>query len=50
MDKRIEGLKDFLDASHSVYQAQDYLVQTLKAAGYTQLREQEDWVLSPGGK
>ena len=50
MDKRIEGLKDFLDASHSVYQAQDYLVQTLKAAGYTQLREQEDWILSPGGK
>ena len=50
MDKRIAALKDFLDASRSVYHAQDYLVRVLKDAGYTQLREQEDWELISGGK
>ncbi len=50
MDKRIEALMNYLNASHSVYQAQNYLVCTLKDAGYTQLREQDDWSLTPGGK
>ena len=50
MDKRIESLKDFLDAAHSVYHAQDYLVRVLKDAGYTQLREEADWKPVCGGK
>ena len=50
MDNRTKALCDFLDASHSLYHAQNYLVETLKAAGYTQLKEQDRWELVPGGK
>ena len=50
MENRINALRAFLDASHSMYHAQNYLVETLKAAGYTRLMEQEDWKLVPGGK
>ena len=50
MDNRTNALCDFLDASHSLYHAQNYLVETLKAAGYTQLKEQDRWELVPGGK
>ena len=50
MDNRIEALRAFLDASHSVYHAQDYLVNTLKNAGYTALSEAQKWELVPGGK
>ena len=35
MDNRINALRSFLDASHSMYHAQAYLVKTLKEAGYT---------------
>ena len=50
MDNRIKGLCDFLDAAHSVYHAQAYLVKELRQAGYTCLREQDKWELAPGGK
>ena len=50
MDNRTKALCDFLDASHSLYHAQNYLGETLKAAGYTQLKEQDRWELVPGGK
>ena len=50
MDNRIVALKDFLDASHSVYHAVAYLEKTLAAAGYTYLSEGSDWTLTPGGK
>ena len=50
MNERIQALCNFLDASHSMYHAQDYLVQTLKEAGYTRLMENQTWDLVPGGK
>ena len=50
MDSRTKALCDFLDASHSVYHSQAYLVETLKNAGYTRLYEQDEWPLVPGGK
>ena len=40
----------FLDASHSVYHAAAYLVNTLENEGYTRLSEGEKWELAPGGK
>ncbi len=50
MDHRIKALKDFLDASHSLYHAQAYLMNILTEAGYTRLYEHENWNLVPGGK
>ena len=50
MNERINALRSFLDASHSMYHAQNYLVQTLKSEGYTRLMEQDTWNLVPGGK
>ncbi len=50
MNHRINALCDFLDASHSVYHAIAYLANTLTAAGYTRLAEQDAWDLLPGGK
>jgi len=50
MKERIHALQSFLDASHSMYHAQNYLVETLKAEGYVRLPEQESWHLVPGGK
>ena len=50
MNERIAALRTFLDTSHSMYHAQNYLVQTLKAEGYTRLPESESWNLIPGGK
>lgn len=43
-------LKAFLDYSHSVYHAVNYLEKTLQQAGYQCLRETEKWELAPGGK
>lgn len=48
--KRGEELRAFLDASHSVYHAQNAVVTKLREAGYRHLREQENWNLEPGGK
>ncbi len=50
MNDRIQALRAFLDASHSMYHAQNYIVETLKADGYTRLMENEAWDLVPGGK
>ena len=50
MNKSIDALRAFLDASHSMYHAQNYLVETLKAEGYTRLPENENWHLHAGGK
>ena len=50
MDIRIEMLKNFLDASHSVYHAAAYLEKVLTDAGYTRLLEKDSWELAPGGK
>ena len=50
MEHRIQGLMNFLDASHSVYHAVAYLENVLNEAGYTCLREADAWNLVPGGK
>jgi len=50
MNERIRALCAFLDASHSMYHAQNYIVETLKAEGYVRLPENESWKLVPGGK
>jgi len=50
MNNRISALCDFLNASHSLYHAQKYLLDLLTAAGYTRLYEHESWDLVPGGK
>ncbi len=50
MNEQISALKDFLDASRSVYHAASYLASTLEAAGYTRLSEARQWTLVPGGK
>ena len=50
MNERIRALQSFLDASHSMYHAQNYIVETLKAEGYVRLPENESWNLVSGGK
>ena len=50
MENRIDALRAFLDASHSVYHAVDHLAKTVENAGYTRLSEGQKWVLVPGGK
>lgn len=50
MDQRIKALCDFLDASRSVYHAQDYLANVLQKAGYQRLDEAKKWEIVPGGK
>ena len=50
MDQKVKKLRAFLDQAHSVYHAQNYLVQTLQQAGYACLEEKDSWSLVPGGK
>ena len=50
MDNRTQALIHFLDASHSVYHAAEYLADTLEKADYTRLSEGAAWELMPGGK
>ncbi len=50
MNERISALKDFLDAAHSVYHAQDYVVKQLEQEGYRNLPEGDAWKIVPGGK
>ena len=50
MDKQIANLREFLDASCSVYHAHAQLVSTLNDAGYTRLSEADSWDLVNGGK
>ena len=50
MDKRIEAFQTFLNSANSVYHVTAQLVGLLDNAGYTCLRENEEWELIPGGK
>ncbi len=50
MDKKIQDLVNFLNASHSVYHAAAYLADVLENAGYSCLSEAQEWNLIPGGK
>ena len=50
MDKRVEKLVEFLNASPSVYHAAANLAAELETAGYQALREADAWNLVPGGK
>lgn len=50
MDRRIDGLRAFLDSAHSVYHAVAGIVAALNNAGYTCLSEADAWNLVPGGK
>ena len=50
MKERIENLRAFLDAAHSVYHANAILRTELEENGYRPLPEQEDWAVQPGGK
>ncbi len=50
MDKRIENLMAFLDASPSVYHAAANLEALLQEKGYEKLQEKDSWALVPGGK
>ena len=50
MDNRIAALCGFLNKAHSVYHAQNAVVNELKRAGYIPLEEQDIWDLVPGGK
>ena len=45
-----EQLFDFLAASPSCYHAVQALAERLERNGYAQLREQDAWALTPGGK
>ena len=50
MDQKVTALRAFLDQAHSVYHAENYLVNCLQKAGYTRLAEKDAWNLAPGGK
>lgn len=50
MKERIESLRAFLDAAHSVYHANAFLRTLLEEDGYLPLAEQENWNIRPGGK
>jgi len=50
MDKRIDALMQFLDASHSAFHAVAGIVEALEAQGYVCLNESDAWELVPGGK
>lgn len=50
MDEEIQGLRAFLDASHSTCHALAYLRNMLEEEGYVLLPEQAEWELVPGGK
>ena len=50
MDKRINGLMAYLDASRSVFHAVEGLRNILESNGYTRLQESGKWNLVPGGK
>ena len=50
MDKRINGLMQYLDSAHSVFHAVEGLRTILEENGYTRLQESGAWALVPGGK
>ena len=50
MKERIESLRAFLDAAHSVYHANAIVRTLLEENDYLPLTEQEEWNIQPGGK
>ena len=46
MDKRINGLTNYLDGAHSVFHAVEGLRHILEAQGYTRLQESYSSVVS----
>ena len=50
MNTKANELKDFLNASPSMYHAVGYLEWEVRNAGYTCLNERDAWELVPGGK
>ena len=50
MDQNVLALRKFLDQAHSVYHAENYLVNCLQEEGYVCLQEKDAWQLAPGGK
>ena len=50
MDKRINGLMEYLDGARSVFHAVEGIRKTLENQGYTRLYEKDAWELVPGGK
>ena len=50
MKERIENLRAFLDAAHSVYHANAIVKTLLEKDGYLPLVERQDWNIQPGGK
>ncbi len=48
MDKTIDRLRDFIDASPTAWQAVDSIAARLSAAGGSRLDEREPWRLEPG--
>ena len=50
MNKRINDLMTYLDASRSVFHAVEGLKNILEKAGYTRLQESSKWELAAGGK
>ena len=50
MKERIERLRAFLDAAHSVYHANAIVKTLLEKDGYLPLVERQDWNIQPGGK
>ena len=51
MDERINReLLDFIAASPTAWHAAENLAEGLRMAGYTELREEEDWALAPGAR
>ena len=50
MKREIEALLQLIQESPTAFQAVAVLKKRLKEAGYTELREAENWKLSAGGK
>jgi aspartyl aminopeptidase len=48
MDQLTKNLRDFLDASPSVFHAVDNIAESLKARGADELDEKDPWALEPG--
>ena len=50
MDRRLEGLCEYMNSARSVYHAVAGVVWALEAEGYVQLHEKDAWKLAAGGK
>lgn len=50
METSAKEMLTFLNTAHSAYHAANAIENKLKNAGFTQLHENTDWCLSPGGR